>query len=360
MKVSALFETPKMSPIEALKHRIKTLGMYANDPSATEHEKATAAKLKVELEAKLKELGGTMNHSYMNPWADIFNGGSPPPEWQESPSPKHPEDGGDKETFYRGKLEQLRKKRQHYRMAAGLGDTEASYEWQAIDRQIESILRTHFPEEYEKILKKREESNKRGYEYRDKKRKEKTEEKKAKVEEAKLKTFKNAAIGHEAVLKKMFEILKNRPIGRQSDSRYAQQYPSMAKSTWTLRKAMSKSKYIGSMLSYFPEMSMQAIREAWSSLDEADRNEFKSVIESIHDQRTTGNYYDFDGYTPAQKAKILNALKPYETSEQRSARAKAVGDEVKARNAIRKEKLRVAREREAQRRRDRMPKLGDS
>ena len=283
--------------------KISALTAVINDAAATDGEKANARSLRTQLEDRLKAefpnvqpplpnaqsaMQSNQRDDFDNSWfgqmakaaADDVDRRK---RWKENP--------GAEQEHWASELQRLKRSRTSFYKTMIPGDVYNAEQMAEYNRRIDNILRTHFPEEWQRELDKREAKRNAGYKYQDKKRKERDTELKNKAHGQKtsagLGTMKEIGKEFEEPLKAFHTLLKGL------------RYPKYPTSSVEGFKSGAKTLY------NINELASGDLRRKWSELDQETQ---QLVVAAVSKVNTLG--YKANGYTDAQKKRILDALRP--------------------------------------------------
>ena len=274
------------------------------DPHFNEVEKETARNNKAALEVLLHIPNALSNHPGLGMFGSnafmaaigqaAHEHAEREKEWKKNPQAKI--------DYYRNLLNHYIQRRKALLRNRIGGDEYAAQDLAELNGKIDHILSNHFPEEWEKLEAKRAEQRKRASRKRNEQHKVKVQDRKNRVKKSGLSNVDDLAKEYNDLLKRI----------------YAQSTAVKAKGRlfYWQREIESYSNTIkGNMkkfLALLPALPMGKVREDWQKLDKADQEAFKEVISRIN---TEGSRED--GWTEAQKKKVLDALKPYANPEAR-------------------------------------------
>lgn len=299
MKIITLLE----STAEDLYRKIDALDAMIKDPSTTQGEKDNAASLKQKVQAKLqKNFPGAARQQTAR---TAMGMGQPEYDWysdmaraakkaQDEEELKKNDPEAYKELM-RQRLDGMKARLKTMRKNHLSGNVETAYQIQKLTREVESFMRKHFPEEYEELENKRREKNYKAYAARDKKKAEKEKAEKDKLKKSGFSTWKKEGKEHEEAFKKLYDQLEGVEVK-------AHGYKSTVGVGYM---AWSKMRGPGFMVRLI-HLPMGKVREAWNNLDETTQQELRGAVSRVNTQG-----YNNDGYTEAQKNKLLGAMSPY-------------------------------------------------
>ncbi len=299
MKIITLLE----STAEDLYRKMDALDAMIGDASTTQGEKDNAASLKKKIQAKLQK---NFPNAVRKPTAkkpagmsqsehDWYSGmAKAAKKAQEEDDLKQNDPEAYKELM-REKLEGMKARLKTMRKYHLSGNVETAYQIQKLSREVESFMRKHFPEEYEELENKRREQSYKAYASREKKKAEKEKAEKDKLKKSGMSTWKVAGKEHESALKKLYDQMEGLKFNAHGYSatlgKHHMSWGSMKGSKFMMR---------------LTDLPMGKVREAWNSLDPAAQQELRDAVSKVN---TMG--YKNDGYTEAQKKKLLGAMSPY-------------------------------------------------
>lgn len=266
--------------------KIDALDATVNDRATTDNEKASAAKLKDRLVAKLnKDFPNAVrpapqqsrrsgSNAAANDWTAGFARGMD--EYDEYQRVKN--DPTADRSKYRAQIERLKAERRRVAPARGLGDTHATERVKEIDRRVRRIYQDMFPEEWAEIERKRDIAGRAAAERAWAKSKAANDEKVAASKKSGL-SYKEASKMHPESLKAFAAALKHR-------------YATAKNVLWYMMPAYSKKS---------------EVKAALAKLSPEDVANIKEMVSAIH---TNGYTEEHPGYTPRQKEDILSVFAP--------------------------------------------------
>lgn len=275
-----------------LYRKITALDAVINDAAATAGEKDNARSLKARLQQRLQTDYPGEKSSLVKDLENSWFGQMAKAEYERSEREKrwaeHPEE---KTAYYRNQLNKLRADRADFYRTMIPGDVYNQETMNSYNRKIDSILRNHFPEKWKAELAKREKKRQAGYKSADKKRAARDAELKKQVATAKEKqgmgTWKEIGKEFEEPLKRFHLLLKGL------------RYPK-----WIGLK-VEGFKNGADTLSTMKELATGDLRNKWTQLSPEDQ---QAVVAAVSRVNELG--YKANGYTPAKKKELLNALRP--------------------------------------------------
>ena len=272
--------------------KITALDAVINDAAATDGEKDNARRLKDRLQQRLKSDYPNERpqwaKDFENSWLGQMARAASDYSEREKRWAADPEE---KVAYYRNRLNNLRADRADFYRNMIPGDVYNQERMREYNREIDSILKNHFPEEWQAELAKREKRRMAGYKAAAKKQKARAAELKQKVSAAKtrqgLGTWKEVGQQYEEQLKRFHELLKGLRLPK---------YPTLT---------VERFKNGGDTLYTMNELGTGDLRNKWSQLSPEDQ---QAVVQAVSSVNTLG--YNGKGYTKAQKKRILDALRP--------------------------------------------------
>lgn len=299
-----LYDMLSENTADDLFRKIAALNAVINDTAATDGEKLNAQSLKTRLEDKLKANFPNATPSATKPtpamsrssnWQDDFDN-----SWidkmtkaaaDDAARSKHwAENPGAEQEYWADELSRLKTARARFYKTMIPGNVHNAEQMREYNHRIDKILRIHFPELWKKELAKRDAKNTAGYKYRDKKKKEKDKILKTNVKAQKEKSGLGKAnhVNAEYIepLSRFYDKIKDLRLPQYPDTKFGQLY----KAKDTLRGLV--------------QLGSGDIRRAWTDLSPEDQSAVKQAAEHVN---TLG--YKGKGYTPAQKLKILDAMR---------------------------------------------------
>lgn len=275
-----------------LYRKIAALTAVINDAAATDGEKENARRLKDRLEQRLQTDYPNQKSSQITDLENSWLGQMAKAVHDEEERKKYwAENPGAETAYWKRELERLKNQRADFYRSMIPGDVYNAGTMQEYNRRIDSILKKHFPEEWKAELAKREKKRASSYKAADKKRQAKDKELKKQVAAAKEKqglgTFKEVGKEFEEPLKTFHKLLQGL------------RYPKWARLTVDKFKSGAKT------LSTMNELATADLRNKWTQLPAEDQQAVVAAVSRVNELGYKG-----DGYTPAQKKRIIDALRP--------------------------------------------------
>ena len=275
-----------------LYRKIAAFDAIISDNAATDGEKENAKSLKSKLLDKLKKEYPGAKPSWVTDIENSWFGQMAKAthdhmerekEWKKDPSAKI--------RYYRNIIANLKRQRSNIAWRRGMGDVSAIEMYNDLSYEIDSIMSEHLPDDWDKLLAQREKSRQSGYKYQAKKQKEREDKLKAEINKQKekegLDNWKVIGKEYSEPLNRFYEKVKKLRIPKWPSSTFGSIY---------------KSK---DMLSGLTAMGTGDIRNNWIELSPEDQIKVKEAVSKVN---TLG--YNADGYTYAQKERILDAMRP--------------------------------------------------
>lgn len=274
--------------------KLDSLNAMINDSATTEGEKANARSLKAKIEQKLKDKFPNATRSQLkysvddlSAWQDFAKGYT-----KAHDEYKRYQQAKDDPTIDRGfildEIERLKQRRKELAKRRAWGDVEANRDYKDLTYKIERLYKEFFPDEWGKIVAKRDSANYKAGKRAHAKRQEKMAKTNTTAKESGL-SFAQAAKNAEPALKRLHANLKGSKITTSSYRGIVGSFISGRNTLWALAQTKTTD-----------------LRKAFQELDKDDQTAIRDAVESVH---TKGYVSDsMAGYTEVQKKKVLNAL----------------------------------------------------
>lgn len=274
---------------EDLFRKLDAVNASLNDKVPTANEKTSLEKAKAKLEKRLRdEFPGTTRpvansqtrQQGSNDWAANMARGMDAYDRYEK---ARTGSDADKEPYKRD-IERMKAQRKDLKVAAGMGNVEASNDVKILTGRINRLYRDMFPDEWAKMELARKKASDSAYARNDKKRKEKTAAADADAKKAGL-----------------------------SAKQAAKMYPELAKKLFKLMELSTEYYTVNSILSYMIPggqfgPSISKLKGIVAQLTPDEVTQLHEMVSAIHDKGYVSD--SNSGMTPAQKEKFLAAITP--------------------------------------------------
>ena len=281
---------PKEETADDLYRKIDALDAVINDGAATDGEKENAKSLKAKLQARLQSDYPGQKPGWVDDLKNSWFGQMAKAAGEQEEREKYwRENPGAEEAYWMQRYKDLRARRS--RVGPGYGNVERAEMYRELSYEIDRLLRDHLPDEWKKVLAQREKSRQAGYKYQAKKAAAKKKELNNKIKQQKekggLENWKVVNKEYIEPLSRFYELLKDTLVPK-----------------WTGMRVRDFGK-ASTILMRLTDLATGDIRRKWSELSPEDQVAVKQAVEKVN---TLG--YKANGYTVAQKAKILDAMRP--------------------------------------------------
>lgn len=280
--------------------KLDGLKAMIDDPATTAGEKTTASKLMSKLEARLaSEFPGAKKPSTNAPdpmisrdnefWASVARGAQAEKELKDL---KQTDPAAYKKRMQE-KLAAMKRRLAAMRRSHVPGNVETARDIADLSRSIDIFIRSEFPDQWEAIQQKRNDSNRRAGERRDQQRTAKQQAGKEEVKKSGLGTWSTQGKAYEPALRALYNALRGTKFR-------------IANFKAVLGAGSTAWKSGPDFLRILYMLPTGAIRTEWNRLDPETQQALRAAIDGMN-----SSGYNQKGYTPAQKAAILNAMTPY-------------------------------------------------